>query len=167
MLVRNIMLSCDPTQRGWIAFDTYLPAVKIGEVVRSLGAGGLRVQKCRLRGRRHRVRACRLAGLCRDEPQGPTQQAAAGNAAGTGDERVRRDPNHRDFGLLEWAGRCPEKRSSCPARLARRLGGWEIAKIRGCRVIGIAGGPEKCRWVTDEARFDAAIDYKSENVRRG
>ena len=39
VLVRNIMLSCDPTQRGWIAFDTYLPAVKIGEVVRSLGAG--------------------------------------------------------------------------------------------------------------------------------
>jgi NADPH-dependent curcumin reductase CurA len=39
VLVRNTMLSCDPTQRGWIAFDTYLPAVKIGEVVRSLGAG--------------------------------------------------------------------------------------------------------------------------------
>ncbi len=39
VLVRNTMLSCDPTQRGWIAFDTYLPAVKIGEVVRSIGAG--------------------------------------------------------------------------------------------------------------------------------
>src|SRR5215471_5477971 len=38
-LVRNLMLSCDPTQRGWIAMDTYLPAIKIGEVVRSLGAG--------------------------------------------------------------------------------------------------------------------------------
>jgi NADPH-dependent curcumin reductase CurA len=39
VLVRNLMLSCDPTQRGWIAFDAYLPAVKIGEVVRSGGAG--------------------------------------------------------------------------------------------------------------------------------
>src|SRR5271167_3333224 len=39
VLVRNTMLSCDPTQRGWIAFDTYLPAVKIGEVVRSIGVG--------------------------------------------------------------------------------------------------------------------------------
>jgi NADPH-dependent curcumin reductase CurA len=39
VLVRNLMLSCDPTQRAWIAFDTYLPAVKIGEVVRSIGAG--------------------------------------------------------------------------------------------------------------------------------
>jgi NADPH-dependent curcumin reductase CurA len=40
VLVRNTMLSCDPTQRGRIAFDTYLPAVKIGEVVRSMGRGG-------------------------------------------------------------------------------------------------------------------------------
>ena len=39
VLVRTLMLSCDPTQRGWIAGDTYLPAVKIGEVVRSGGAG--------------------------------------------------------------------------------------------------------------------------------
>src|SRR5271167_2737337 len=39
VVVRNLMLSCDPTQRGWISGDTYLPAVKIGEVVRSFGAG--------------------------------------------------------------------------------------------------------------------------------
>ena len=39
VLVRNLMLSCDPTQRGWIARGTYLPVVKIGEVVRSIGAG--------------------------------------------------------------------------------------------------------------------------------
>jgi len=45
VLVRNIMLSCDPTQRGWIAFDTYLPAVKIGEVVRSMGAGRIVASK--------------------------------------------------------------------------------------------------------------------------
>ena len=45
VLVRNIMLSCDPTQRGWIAFDTYLPAVKIGEIVRSMGAGRIVASK--------------------------------------------------------------------------------------------------------------------------
>src|SRR5450755_4232899 len=39
ILVRVLYLSCDPTQRGWISRDTYLPAVKIGEVVRSGGAG--------------------------------------------------------------------------------------------------------------------------------
>jgi NADPH-dependent curcumin reductase len=40
----------------------------------------------------------------------------------------------------------------------------QIARIKGCRVIGIAGGPEKCRWIVDELGFDAAIDYKAEDV---
>ena len=39
-----------------------------------------------------------------------------------------------------------------------------IAKIKGCRVVGIAGGREKCDWLTKQAGFDAAIDYKNENV---
>ena len=40
----------------------------------------------------------------------------------------------------------------------------QIAKILGCRVIGIAGGPEKCRWITRDLGFDAAIDYKAQDV---
>ena len=42
----------------------------------------------------------------------------------------------------------------------------QIAKIGGCRVIGVAGGAEKCRWLVEELGFDAAIDYKSENIRK-
>jgi NADPH-dependent curcumin reductase CurA len=42
----------------------------------------------------------------------------------------------------------------------------QIAKIKGCRVIGIAGGPDKCRAVTGEFGFDAAIDYRTEDVRK-
>jgi NADPH-dependent curcumin reductase CurA len=42
----------------------------------------------------------------------------------------------------------------------------QIAKIKGCRVIGIAGGPDKCQAVTQEFGFDAAIDYRSEDVRK-
>jgi NADPH-dependent curcumin reductase len=42
----------------------------------------------------------------------------------------------------------------------------QLARIRGFRVIGIAGGPEKCRWLVDELGFDAAIDYKAEDVGR-
>jgi NADPH-dependent curcumin reductase CurA len=41
----------------------------------------------------------------------------------------------------------------------------QLGKIAGCRVIGIAGGPEKCAWLTDELGFDGAIDYKHEKVR--
>src|SRR6185437_51225 len=40
----------------------------------------------------------------------------------------------------------------------------QIARIRGCRVIGIAGGPEKCRWIVDELGLDAAIDYRAGDV---
>jgi len=42
----------------------------------------------------------------------------------------------------------------------------QIAKIKGCRVIGIAGGPEKCRWIAGDLGFDVAIDYKAQDVRR-
>lgn len=42
----------------------------------------------------------------------------------------------------------------------------QLAKIAGCRVVGIAGGEDKCRWLVDEAGYDAAIDYKAGDVRR-
>jgi NADPH-dependent curcumin reductase CurA len=42
----------------------------------------------------------------------------------------------------------------------------QIAKIKGCRAVGIAGGEEKCRHVVEELGFDACIDYKSENVAK-
>jgi len=40
----------------------------------------------------------------------------------------------------------------------------QIAKIKGCKVVGIAGGPDKCNYLTDELGFDGAIDYKNEDV---
>jgi NADPH-dependent curcumin reductase CurA len=42
----------------------------------------------------------------------------------------------------------------------------QISKIKGCRAIGVAGGPEKCRWISEDLGFDAAIDYKSQDVER-
>jgi NADPH-dependent curcumin reductase len=41
----------------------------------------------------------------------------------------------------------------------------QLAKIKGCRVVGIAGGAEKCRFIVEELGFDAAVDYKNEDVR--
>ena len=40
----------------------------------------------------------------------------------------------------------------------------QIGKLKGCRVVGIAGGPEKCRWLTEELGFDGAIDYRNDDV---
>lgn len=42
----------------------------------------------------------------------------------------------------------------------------QIAKIKNCKVVGIAGGPEKCKYVVDELGFDACIDYKSEDINK-
>jgi len=42
----------------------------------------------------------------------------------------------------------------------------QIAKIKGCRAVGIAGGPEKCRYIVHDLGFDAAIDYKSDDMRK-
>ena len=42
----------------------------------------------------------------------------------------------------------------------------QIAKIKGCRVVGIAGGSEKCQFLIDELGFDATIDYKNEDVKK-
>jgi len=41
----------------------------------------------------------------------------------------------------------------------------QIAKIKGCRVVGIAGGAEKCKWLKEELGLDAVIDYKGENFK--
>jgi NADPH-dependent curcumin reductase CurA len=41
----------------------------------------------------------------------------------------------------------------------------QLARIKGCRVVGIAGGRAKCDWVVNELGFDACIDYKAGNVK--
>ena len=42
----------------------------------------------------------------------------------------------------------------------------QLARINGCRVVGIAGGAQKCAWLVDELGFDAAVDYKAVNFRQ-
>ena len=71
------------------------------------------------------------------------------------------------FGLLE-VGRPQAGETVVVSGAAGATGSvvGQIARIKGCRTIGIAGGPEKCAWLTGEARFDAAIDYKTERVDR-
>ena len=64
--------------------------------------------------------------------------------------------------------RSPAKRSSYrpPAGAVGSIVG-QIGKIKGCRVIGIAGSDEKCKWIVDDLGFDDAINYKTENIRQG
>ncbi len=69
------------------------------------------------------------------------------------------------FGLLE-IGQPKEGETLVVSAAAGAVGSvvGQIGKIKGCRVVGIAGGPEKCQYVVNELGFDAAIDYKKEDV---
>jgi len=69
------------------------------------------------------------------------------------------------FGLLDIADPQPGETlvvSAAAGGVGQIVG--QIGKLKGCRVIGIAGGPEKCAFVTEQLGFDACIDYKSVNV---
>jgi NADPH-dependent curcumin reductase CurA len=170
VLVRNLYLSMDPTQRGWMSRDTYLPAIPVGDVMRSFGVG-------QVVGSRHdRFR------------QGELVQGGVGwqdylLTDGAGPLPLSKLPPDADiplamnvlgltgitayFGLLE-VGRPAEGETVVVSGAAGATGSvvGQIARIKGCRVVGIAGGPEKCSWLTETAGFDAAIDYKAERVDR-
>ncbi|PWB67505.1 MAG: NADP-dependent oxidoreductase [Holophagae bacterium] len=167
VLVRTLYLSCDPTQRGWMARDTYLPAVAIGEVMRSFGVGsvvesrhpdyweGQLVQG--LLGWQDYALLDGDSARLSVVPEGvpiPIAMSALGITGLTA-----------YFGLLE-IGRPEAGETVVVSGAAGATGSvvGQIARLKGCRVVGIAGGPEKHRWLVDEARFDAAIDYRREDV---
>jgi NADPH-dependent curcumin reductase CurA len=70
------------------------------------------------------------------------------------------------FGLLD-VGRPEAGQTVVVSGAAGSVGSvtGQIARIKGCRAVGIAGGQEKCRWLVEELGFDAAIDYKAGNLR--
>lgn len=168
ILVRNLYLSVDPTQRGWIARDTYMPAVGIGEVVRSIGTGVVEKSKHAdfepgdivsglLGWQDYALLQADGPGRPSKLPKGvsiPSTLSALGHTGLTA-----------YFGLLD-VGEPNEGDTVVVSGAAGATGSMvcQIAKLKGCRVIGIAGGAAKCKWVVDELGADGAIDYKSEDV---
>lgn len=167
VLVRNVYLSLDPTNRIWAATDSYLPAVGIGDVMRG-GAVGI-VEESNSPNLPVGTPVMGLLGW-QDYYVGPAE----------GLTPVQRIPGQSltiyhglfgaigmtaYFGLLDVA-RPKEGETLVVSTAAGAVGSLvgQIGKIKGCRVVGIAGGPDKCKWITEELGFDAAIDYKSENV---
>lgn len=168
ILVRNLCLSCDPTQRGWIASDTYYPAVKIGEVMRSFAVGEV------VSSRDPRFAAGDLVqGLfgwqdyCVTREGGlyPILRVPAGVSIESALSILGNTGMTAYFGLLD-VGRPRPGETVVVSGAAGATGSavGQIAKIKGCRTVGIAGGAEKCAYLTGELGFDAAIDYKTENV---
>jgi hypothetical protein len=170
VLVRNLYLSFDPTQRGWMEDrESYLPPVGIGEVMRA-GSVGQVVES------RHPEFATgdlvQTTGGWQDfvvaDPQtgpmglsklppGVTPPMALGVLGVTGLTAY--------FGLLDLGmPKAGETVLVSGAAGATGSVAGQIARIRGCRVIGIAGGQEKCDWLREVAQFDDVIDYKHEQV---
>jgi NADPH-dependent curcumin reductase len=167
-LVRNLWLSCDPTQRGWMERDTYVPAVPLGEVMRSASAG--------------QVVESRHPGFAKgDFVSGAFGWQDYAVSDGGGLIPPAKIPAGVDlptalslfgitgltayFGLLD-IGQPKAGETVLVSGAAGSTGSFvvQIAKLQGCRVVGIAGGAEKCRWLERELGADATIDYKSENV---
>jgi NADPH-dependent curcumin reductase len=162
-------LSIDPAMRGWMnAGASYLPPVEIGAVMRAGGIG--------------RVTASQNDGFAvGDYVYGTFGVQEYGVSDGRGvlklDLSLAEPTAYLGvlgmtgltayFGLLE-VGRLKEGDTVVVSGAAGAVGSvtGQIAKIKGCQVIGIAGGPDKCRMVTEEFGFDAAIDYRMPHLRR-
>ena len=157
-------LSIDPTIRGWMAMDTYLPAIEIGAEIRSGGLATVIESNnddlpvgATLFGMTGWQQYTIMDGSNQIVPDGIDPTAALSVFGVTGMTAY--------FGLLE-VGRPVEGETVLVSGAAGATGSvvGQIAKIKGCRVVGIAGSDEKCAWLIDELGFDAAINYKTEDI---
>src|SRR6202020_2765850 len=123
------------------------------------------VEQSPLRGRRRRVGLTGWQDYIAMKPKGQLSKLPHGTPLELAMSDLGLTGITAYFGLLD-VGRPVSGETIVVSGAAGATGSvvGQIAKIKGCRVVGLAGGAEKCRWLTDEAHFDAAIDYKSENV---
>ena len=174
VLVRNLFLAFEPAQRGWLDdVKSYIPPVQIGEVMRASTVGQVVESKNDEFTKGQLVSGMLgwqeyfltdgtpgpFGGLSR-VPDGIPPQRVLSVLGGTGltayfGMHDIHPVNEGDNVLVSGA-------AGATGSVAA-----QIARLRGAgKVVGIAGGPEKCRWLVEEAKLDAAIDYKNENVKR-
>ncbi|WP_137787324.1 NADP-dependent oxidoreductase [Sphingomonas sp. 3P27F8] len=166
--VRVLMLSCDPAQKGWMEnAGGYAAPTEIGDIMPAGGIGQV-------------VESAAEGFSPGDLIQGSLGWSHEMIVPAKGMRIVPREPDapRLNLGLLGSSGltayfgltRIGEPRAGDTLVITGAAGAvgsivGQLGKIAGCRVIGIAGGPDKCRWLTDELGFDHAIDYKSEKVK--
>ncbi len=174
VLVRNLYLAFEPAMRGWLNdLPSYIPPVGIGEVMRASTVGQVIESK----------NASHPKGQLVSGMYGWQQYFIAGGTAGpirglsTVPDGV---PPYRMLSLLGGTGLTayfgihaihPVKKGDnvlvSGAAGATGSVAAQITRICGAgKVVGIAGGTDKCDWLRDKARLDSAIDYKNENVGR-
>jgi len=169
LLVKVLYISLDPAMRMWINdVRSYMPPVGIGEVMRALALGIVTES----RNPRFAV-GDHVSGVF------GVQEYALSEGRGVTkiDPRVVPLPKYLSvlgmtgmtayFGLLDTGQPKPGEMvvvSAAAGAVGAVVG--QIAKIKNCRVVGIAGGAEKCRYIVQDLGFDAAIDYRSEDVKK-
>jgi NADPH-dependent curcumin reductase CurA len=167
VLVEVLYLSLDPAMRGWMNdARSYIAPVGIGETMRAGGAGEVLVSN-----HPDLAPGDLVTGLLGVQEYAVTH----GNAVTKLDVSPAQLPLYLGtlgmpgltayFGLLD-IGKPQEGETVVVSGAAGAVGGvvGQIAKLKGCRVVGIAGGAEKCRYVVEDLGFDAAIDYKAGDV---
>ncbi|MBC6445720.1 NADP-dependent oxidoreductase [Actinokineospora sp. HBU206404] len=168
VLVRTLCLSLDPAMRGWMNdVRSYIPPVGIGEVMRAAGVGRVVAS-----GDERFAEGAYISGavgvqeyaVLRGDDLLPVDLDVAPPARWLG--ALGMSGMTAYFGLLD-VGAPKEGDVVVVSGAAGATGSLvgQIAKLKGCKVIGIAGGADKCRWLVDELGFDAAIDYKSDDLK--
>jgi len=167
LLIEVSHISVDPAMRGWMRDrPSYIPPVALGDVMRAPAVGRV------------------VASNNRSLPEGSWVTGLLGvqeYAISDGSDLLRVDPDRAPvsryvgalgipgltayFGLRD-IGRVKPGDTVVVSGAAGAVGSIavQIAKIEGARVIGVAGGPEKCAWLTAELGIDVAIDYKGEDL---
>jgi hypothetical protein len=169
-LVRNLYLSCDPAQRAWMARDTYVPVIPIGDVMRSGAVGEVVASKHP--GFREGDIVSGMFGwqdYAVSDGQGfvPVMKLPRGVPIPTCMSVLGITGLTAYFGMLDVGDpKAGEGVLVSGAAGATGSIAAQIAKLRGARVVGIAGGAEKCAWLTEELGLDAAIDYRAGPVGR-
>ena len=168
VVVKVLYISLDPAMRGWMNEGrSYVPPVGIGEVMRAIAVGQVIATKHADFAEGDHVTGLfgvqeyavlDGAGLTKFDPGlGPLQVYL--NLLGMPGMTAY-------FGLLD-IGRPQPGETVVVSGAAGAVGATvgQIAKLKGASAVGIAGGPEKCRLIVEDLGFDAAIDYKAEDVR--
>jgi hypothetical protein len=169
-LVRTEWISLDPTNRAWINdMPGYLPPVAIGETMRGLGLG--RVVESKHPGYEEGQLVQGLIGW--------TENFIASDAAPLQQVPEIEGVSPSSYmgvlgmtGLTAWIGirdigKPKEGETVVVSAAAGAVGSvaGQLAKLDGARVVGIAGGPEKCALLTDRLGFDAAVDHRADDWR--
>jgi len=170
VLVKNLYLSFDPTQRNWMVDRPgYLPPVAIGETMRAGSVSQVVDSKHNdfAVGELVQTTGCWQDYAVVAPGQGPTgiNKLPPGVSPEMMLSILGITGMTAYFGLLEH-GQPKAGETVLVSGAAGATGSvvGQIAKLMGCRVVGIAGGPEKCAWLKEVAGFDAVIDYKNEDV---